>query len=284
MRGKKALRVIRQELAESNEPDVFESLFFSEASSKKPHSSEALESCDKRQRVKRMAMRNIRIEKGTNGQILSIWIRKRRKSRSRQTLFYEWREVWHRDTTELYIFVASHERPQFAIPEEVWEVLNNRNHFKTCHCCGYLEQVDDLIDQVCLECRDTNNDQSDPATWAISYLKSFIEPAIRSGSDIHRTSSEFQNLDPNLDYLAHLSFTEIDWASPWEPFSRQDFAFIPDEPIPMNNQKAIDSAFLKVINNRKHFDICCTCGELNHLGHMDGGVCHSCMEEDGVCF
>lgn len=46
----------------------------------------------------------------------------------------------------------------------------------------------------------------------------------------------------------------------------------------------LTSALQRVLQTSRFFRICHDCGKRNNAGHMEGHICHSCMEKVGVVF
>ena len=78
-----------------------------------------------------------------------------------------------------------------------------------------------------------------------------------------------------------IQVARIEWHGPHDPCTFWDtFKELPKESTDDDIQKVID----KLMKSRKYFKKCKACSEIKLAGHLNGDICHSCMEEDGIIF
>ena len=82
--------------------------------------------------------------------------------------------------------------------------------------------------------------------------------------------------DPILIQVAR-----IEWHGPHKPLTFWDtFKELPKESSDDDIQKVVK----ELLKRKKYFKRCKICSEIKLTGHLNGDVCHSCMEKDGIVF
>jgi hypothetical protein len=78
-----------------------------------------------------------------------------------------------------------------------------------------------------------------------------------------------------------IKVARLRWNGPHEPITYwETYEQLPKDSTDPEIQKVVD----KLMKSRRYFKKCKICSQIKLAGHLNGDVCHSCMEEDGIIF
>jgi hypothetical protein len=78
-----------------------------------------------------------------------------------------------------------------------------------------------------------------------------------------------------------IKVARLRWDGPHKPvFSWETYKYLPKDSSDGDIQKVIK----ELIKRKKYFKKCQVCSEVKLAGHLNGDVCHHCMEKDGIVF
>lgn len=193
--------------------------------------------------------------------------------------------------------------------------MDNRRYFNTCLCCGVLNHVDEMQDRLCDVCINEAVNEDDwienqlierfiklqespyfiekdeddlerPAPKDLSYLElpDFLKTnrLPLSDSEIKKLGQQValentQSTEPESNDVYGILFGFISWPSPHRPIAHWKQVVSIDPPLKSSDTDQIQAEMQKIFFNRRFFQTCHYCGQLNHRDHMSGRTCESCM-------